>query len=142
MNNDDGPDLDCNGSLSWVDIKSGDVVTGIFTVENIGEPNSELDWKIESYPNWGTWTFAPLNGDNLTPEDGAITVEVSVVAPDKKNKEFNGGIKIANREIGSDQCYIQVSLATSRTKTTTQLSIQFLERLFQRFPLLENLLDT
>jgi len=141
MNNDAGPDLNCNGVLSWTDIKSGDVVTGSFTVENVGEPISELDWEIESYPTWGTWTFAPLNGDDLTPEDGKITVEVSVVAPDKKNKEFDGGIKIVNREASGDQCYIQVSLATPRTKTITQLSLQFLERLFQRFPLLECLLD-
>ena len=142
MNNDTGPDLNCNGVLSWTDIKSSDVVTGSFTVENVGEPTSELDWAIESYPTWGTWTFTPLNGDDLTPEDGTITVEVSVVAPDKKNKEFDGGIKIVNREASGDQCYIQVSLATPRTKTITLLSLQFLvERLFQRFPLLERLLD-
>jgi len=142
MNNDTGPDLNCNGVLSWTDIKSSDVVTGSFTAENVGEPTSELDWAIESYPTWGTWTFTPLNGDDLTPEDGTITVEVSVVAPDKKNKEFDGGIKIVNREASGDQCYIQVSLATPRTKTITLLSLQFLvERLFQRFPLLERLLD-
>lgn len=141
MDNDAGPDLDCNGALSWIDVKSGDVVTGSFTVENVGEPTSELDWEIESYPTWGTWTFAPLNGDDLTPEAGAITVEVSVVAPDKKNKEFDGGIKIVNRAAGGDQCYIQVSLATPRIKTIDPLLFQFLERLIQRFPLLEYLLD-
>ena len=141
MKNDAGPDLDCNGILSWTDIKSGDVVTGNFTVENVGEPISKLDWEIESYPTWGTWTFAPLNGDDLTPENGPITVEVSVVAPDNKNKEFDGGIKIVNREAGSDQCYIQVSLATLRTKTITQLPLHFFERLFQRFPMLEYLLN-
>ena len=141
MSNDAGPDLDCNGALSWIDIKSGDVATGSFTVENVGEPTSELDWEIESYPTWGTWTFTPMEGDDLTPEDGAITVEVSVVAPDKKNKEFDGGIKIVNREAGGDQCYIQVFLATPRIKTIDPLLLQFLERLIQRFPLLEYLLD-
>ncbi len=141
MNNDAGPDLDCNGVLSWIDIKSGDVVTGSFTVENVGELASELDWEIESHPDWGTWVFTPLNGEDLIPEDGPITVEVSVVAPDRKNKEFDGGIKIVNREANGDQCYIQVSLATPRTKTITPLSLQFLERLFQRFPLLEYLLN-
>jgi len=141
MTNDAGPDLDCNGVLSWTDIKSGDVVTGSFTVENIGDPASELDWEIESYPDWGTWTFTPLNGDDLTPEDGAITVEVSVVAPDNKNKEFIGGVKIVNKEASGDCYYIQVSLATPRIKNTDPLLFQFLERLFQRFPLLECLLD-
>ena len=141
MNTDAGPDLDCIGALSWVNIKSGDVVTGSFTVENVGEPTSELDWEIESYPTWGTWNITPSNGDDLTPEDGAITVEVSVVAPDKKNKEFDGGIKIVNREASGDQCYIQVSLATPRTKTINPLLLQFLERLSQCFPLLDYLLD-
>ena len=141
MNNDAGPDLDCNGVLSWTDIKSGDVVTGSFTVENVGYPASELDWEIESHPDWGTWTFTPLSGDDLTPEDGTITVEVSIVAPDNRNKEFSGGVKIVNKEASGDQCYIQVSLATPRIKDTDPLLLQFLERLFQRFPLLECLLD-
>jgi len=141
MNNDAGPDLDCNGVLSWIDIKSGDVVTGSFTVENVGELASELDWEIESHPDWGTWVFTPLNGDDLTPEDEPITVEVSVIAPDKKNKEFSGGVKIVNKEAGGDCCYIQVSLATPRNKDTAPLLFQFLERLFQRFPLLEYLLN-
>jgi len=141
MNNDAGPDLDCNGVLSWTDIKSGDVVTGSFTVENVGYPASELDWEIESHPDWGAWTFTPLSGDDLTPEDGTITVEVSIVAPDNRNKEFSGGVKIVNKEASGDQCYIQVSLATPRIKDTDPLLLQFLERLFQRFPLLECLLD-
>ena len=141
MNNDAGPDLNCVGALSWVDVKSGDVVTGSFTVENIGEPNSELDWEVESYPDWGTWTFTPSNGDDLTPKDGVTTVEVSVVAPDKKNKEFYGGIKIVNMEAGGDQCYIRVSLATPRINTISPLLFQFLERFIQRFPFLECLLD-
>ena len=141
MNNDAGPDLDCNGALSWTDIKSDDVVTGSFTVENVGKPASELDWEIESHPDWGTWTFTLLNGDDLTPEDGAITVEVSVVAPDKKNKEFSGGVKIVNKEARGDCCYIQVSLATPRINDTDPLLFQFFERLFQRYTLLECLLD-
>jgi hypothetical protein len=65
---------------------------------------------------------------------------VSVVAPDKKNKEFSGGVKIVNKEASGDCCYIQVSLATPRIKNTDPLLFQFLERLFQRFPLLEYLL--
>ena len=141
MYDDTGPDLNCNGILSWTNIKSGDTVNDSFTVENIGEPASELDWEIESDPDWGTWTFTPLNGENLNPEDGSITVQVSVVAPDKKNREFNGGIKIVNKEASGDCCYIQVSLATSRIKTVNPPLLQFLERFIECFPMLEYLLD-
>jgi len=141
MKNNAGPDLDCSGSLSWVDIKSGDTITGSFTVENIGEPASKLDWEIESYPTWGTWTFTPLNGDDLTPEDGAITVEVSVVSPDEKNKEFDGGIKIVNKNASGDQCYIQVSLATPKIKTINPLLLDLIEELAQFFPLFYRLFE-
>jgi len=74
--------LDCAGSLSWADITPGDTVTGEFTVENIGDPESLLDWEIESFPEWGTWSFDPESGLDLTPEDGAITVDIEVVAPE------------------------------------------------------------
>jgi hypothetical protein len=141
MNDGAGSDLNCNGALSWSDVTAGDTVNGSFTVENIGDSGSRLDWEIESYPGWGTWVFTPSNGAELAPEDKPVTVEVSVVAPDKKGKEFKGGVKIVNKESGGDCCYIQVSLATPRIKDTDPLLLQFLERLFQRFPLLECLLD-
>ena len=53
------PDLDCDGSLTWTS-KRGATVTGTFTVSNIGETKSNLNWKVASYPNdWGTWSFSP-----------------------------------------------------------------------------------
>ena len=133
------PDLDCNGELSWVDVEPGVTVTGSFTVSNIGEADSLLDWEIESYPDWGTWTFTPNGGEDLTPEDGPVTVEVSVVAPDEPSQEFSGTVKVVNSEDDSDFCIIDVSLATP--VSLHSLILQFLERLMQRFPLLERLLS-
>ena len=106
------PDLDCDGGLSWTDVEPGSTVTGEFTVKNIGDPTSLLDWEIAEWPSWGTWTFTPSSGNDLTPEDGAITVTVSVVAPDEENKEFSGEVKIVNTEDSSDFEIISVSLAT------------------------------
>ena len=106
------PDLDCSGTLSWTGVPPGSTVTGSFTVENIGEPNSLLDWEVESYPEWGTWTFDPENGENLAPEDNPITVNVEVVAPNQQNSDFAGEVKIVNTEDSSDYCIIAVSLAT------------------------------
>jgi len=64
------PDLECEGSFNWTDVKPGEIVTGSFTVENIGTPLSYLNWEIIQWPTWGIWTLTPLSGDNLKPEDG------------------------------------------------------------------------
>ena len=138
------PDLDCSGELHWTDVEPGGTVESSFTVENIGEPLSLLDWEIESYPDWGSgssWTFTPMSGDNLTPEDGLQTVQAEVVAPDEPETEFEGEIKIVNTEDPSDYCIIPVSLITPVSKNTVNSQLlQFLQRFIERFPLLERIL--
>ena len=129
------------GSWTIVYDLPGDTVTGGFTVENVGEPGSQLDWGIESFPDWGNWTFTSLDGEDLTPEDGGFEIQVTVIAPDKKNKRFNGGVKIVNKDSGGDRCYIQVSLATTRNKEIRELFPLFLERFKECFPFLRNLLE-
>jgi hypothetical protein len=123
------PDLDCDGSLSWTDVKPGTTVNGEFTVSNVGDPGSQLDWEISEYPNWGTWTFTPEEGDGLTPEDGQVTVQVSVVSPNERSKNFNGEVKIVNKHDSNDYCKIQVSLATPKNRQpTNNFFLWFLER--------------
>jgi len=114
-------DLDCSGTLSWTGVTPGSTVTGSFTVENIGDPGSLLDWEVESYPDWGAWTFDPENGEDLTPEDDPITVNVEVVAPNEQNQQFDGEVKIVNSENGSDYYIISVSLATPVNLQLTSL---------------------
>ena len=136
------PDLDCDGEMSWVDVKPGSTVTGSFTVENIGDPGSELDWEVIDWPDWGSgnsWTFVPSSGDDLASGD-SVTVQVTVVAPDEKNQQFSGQIKIENSENSSDTCTIDVSLATPVNYNSVFL--QFLERLINQFPLLERILSS
>jgi hypothetical protein len=135
-------DLDCNGQLSWTDIKPGTTVTGTFKVMNIGEPNSHLNWTIASYPDWGTWTFSPSSGANLTPADGAITVNVSVTAPDVKNQGFQGNITVVNKENSSDYCVIPVTLTTPLYQTFEHHGLfeRLLERSPHAFPILQHLL--
>jgi len=139
------PDLDCDGTLSWTDVSPGSTVTGSFTVENIGEPTSLLDWEITEWPSWGngsSWAFTPLSGDDLTPEDGPVTVNVSVVAPDVKNSDFSGQVKIENKENSSDFCTIDVSLVTPVNQNTLYSQfLQFLQKIIHRFPLLEQILS-
>jgi hypothetical protein len=105
------PDLDCDGYLSWTNVRPGSTVTSNFTVENVGEPLSNLDWEVSEYPSWGNWTFTPSSGDNLKPIN-RVNVEVSVLAPDERDETFSGEVKIVNRENSSDYCIIPVSLTT------------------------------
>jgi hypothetical protein len=109
------PDLECNGELSWSKIEPSATVEGDFEVLNVGDDFSLLDWEIESYPDWGTWTFEPDSGTDLSPEEGKTTVELSVIAPDEPNKQFNGSIKIVNIDDTSDYEIISVSLATPKS---------------------------
>ncbi len=132
----DIPDLDCDGSLSWTGVQPGTTVTSSFTVENIGDPGSLLDWEIESYPEWGTWTFDPENGEDLTPEDDPITVNVEIVAPNEQNQQFNGEVKIVNTENSNDYCIIPVSLATPVNQNVMSYSILKLLGFIQYLPYL------
>ncbi len=109
----DTPDLECEGSLSWDNVKPGKTVNGNFKVQNIGGSGSLLNWEVNtSSITWGTWSFAPASGENLTPEDGQVTVQVSVSAPNEKNSEFQGHIRVENKDNSSDFDLIPVYLKT------------------------------
>jgi len=134
------PDLDCTGDLDWEDVTPGGMVLGSFEVENIGDPDSLLDWEIESYPDWGNWTFDPENGFNLKPEDGAVTITVHVEAPDESETEFTGEIKIVNSQNASDFCIIDAHLATPMNQQPDSLVQRIFERFPNAFPILRNML--
>jgi hypothetical protein len=107
------PDLDGSGELSWSDIEPGATVTGSFQLENIGDAGSLLNWTVNtSSITWGTWSFNPSFGEDLTPEDGQVTVLVSVVAPDQGNTEFSGYLRVENQNNQSDYDVIPVDLQT------------------------------
>ena len=136
------PDLDCDGDLSWSNVEPGDVVTGSFEIENIGEQGSLLDWEITDYPDWGTWIFDPDEGEDLTPEHGAITIDVTVIAPDTQDETFTGEVTITNSEDSGDFCIIDVSLVTpvKQQEYTHPLLQMILERFPNEFPMLRHLL--
>jgi hypothetical protein len=133
----DEPNLDCDGSLNWNNVEAGTTLEGDFQVKNIGDSGSLLNWKVESYPNWGTWSFDPESGVNLTPENSPFEVKITVTAPDEVNKEFEGYIRIVNQEDSEDYDVIPVYLKTPKNKVTVNLLFW---RLFEKFPLLQKLL--
>jgi C1A family cysteine protease len=134
------PNLDGAGSLSWTRIKPGTTVLGNFTIENIGDPGSVLDWTVADYPTWGNWTFTPQNGSDLTPENGVVTVQVWVVAPSERS-EFNGTVKVVNMHDPSDYVEIPVYLKTpyDLQSVKTQL-FNLLNMLAQNFPAMKQLM--
>ncbi len=133
--------LQCNGALSWNNIKPGSTVNRSFTIENAGDPDSEIDWEITEWPIWGSWTFDPLYGEDLKPEDGPITIQVSVMVPDEQNKDFEGMVKIVNKNDSNDFCIISVCLVTPKNKISNSiLVLQVLEKIIQKSTLLERIL--
>jgi len=136
------PDLECDGSLSWTDVEPGSTVTGSFTVSNVGEAGSLLDWEVESYPTWGTWTFNPESGTGLE-EGDTVTIDVEIVAPDEPETEFTGEVKVVNKDDPSDNCTIPVYLKTPvNHNNMNSQSVQLLQRFIQRFLMLERLLGS
>ncbi|MFO7678343.1 MAG: GLUG motif-containing protein [Thermoplasmatota archaeon] len=125
------PTLSCTGSFSWTNITPGDLIKGTFTVQNNGDPVSLLDWEIQSYPDWGTWTFDPDGGLGLKPEDGMVTVNVEVVAPNEPETEFTGEILVVNGDDPDNFCSIDVALVTPMRYQS--ILISFTQKLVQWF---------
>lgn len=112
-----GPDLYCETNLTWNDVQPGYTINDSISIKNNGEPGSLLDWEIESWPEWGTWTFTPRQGDDLSTNAGPITLQVSVIAPLEEDQEFTGNIIIINKENKNDYCTINTHLKTTHTST-------------------------
>ena len=51
------PDLECEGTISLNNVKSGSTVNGSFTVRNNGGQGTKLDWEVDSYPRLGYLDF-------------------------------------------------------------------------------------
>ncbi|UCD14332.1 MAG: hypothetical protein JSW60_02655 [Thermoplasmatales archaeon] len=130
------PDLECEGSLSWTGVKPGSTVEGTFTVKNVGEELSNLSWEVAEWPPWGDWDFDPESGEDLTPEDEPVTIQVTVVTPAEKNTEFNGNITVVNKGNSNDYCTIPVSLITPMNQQSSHSQF-ILKKIIQQFPLLK-----
>jgi fimbrial isopeptide formation D2 family protein/uncharacterized repeat protein (TIGR01451 family) len=131
--------LYCMGSITWDDVKRKSTQTATFTLQNTGDPKSKLDWSIQSSPSWGEWTIEPSSGTDITPEDGKQTIQVTVVAPKKRNTEYNGSIIVQNDGDASDTGEITISLKTSRVREYNPLQT-FIDYLLDRLPILEKIL--
>ena len=76
----------------------------------------------------------------MTPEDETITVEVTVKAPENKNKEFTGDLKIQVIGNPDDEIIIPVTLTTPKSKLYINSPLlQFLENHPHIFPLIRQI---
>ena len=110
------PDLLCQGSLNWDNIKKYETAKGSFTVKNDGDPYTKLDWEIDSYPEWGHWTFNPRYGEDLKPEDGEMTVDVTVNVNSLEYGKHSGSVKIVNKKDKSDYETINCNINLARNR--------------------------
>jgi hypothetical protein len=137
----DTPIVCCIGELTWLDISPGATVTGSFDIENCGGPATELSWEIESPTTWGTWEFSPDSGTGLTPEEGLVTIDVTLIVPDDIDQEFTESIKIINTDDPSDFCEIDVYLTTPRTRPLfNTFLLRLIEHFQNSFPIIQKLL--
>lgn len=136
--------LSCNGSLNWMDIKPKSTITGNFTVENAGASLTNLSWNITGWPDWGTWTFTPSQGTQLTPEDGPVIINVTVIAPLRRNTEFTGQITVTNTNNSDDFDTIPITLTTPYQYHITlyDILLGLLQRYPHAFPFLQFLLNS
>ena len=111
-------DLECTGSLLWSNVQPNSTITGQMTISNNGLPGSSLSWEIIEYPEWGIWTFEPENGDDLTPEDGAKEVQITLIVPGEKNQEYAGYIRVVNEYNPDDYIDLEISLSTPKNHET------------------------
>jgi hypothetical protein len=125
------PKLDASGTLAWSKIKAGATVNGTFTVTNVGDNNSMLNWKVSTWPTWGNWTFTPSSGTGLA-KGATTTVTVNVVVPAQKKASFNGTVRVVNTDNTSNYVDIPVTLTTPLNQGMHGQS--FFERLFELFP--------
>jgi hypothetical protein len=115
-------DLETNGSLRWDNVAPGEVVQGSFTVRNNGEAQSTLNWSVNATPSWGSWTLNPSSGQNLMPEQGPVTVQVTVVAPSGGGPSYYGGITVVNQDDSSDFSIVPVSLILAHSSPVLQIT--------------------
>ena len=141
IDDNDDSNLHSEGVLYWSDVKPGTTVEGSFIIENVGDPGSEIDWEIIVWPDWGDWTFDPISGEELTPENSPLTINVTVDVPNRKNKHYNGYVKVVDVDNSANSCIIHISLITPRTKASFSFFEIFLQRHPYAFPIFRYFLN-
>ena len=125
--------------LDFGNVKPGETVTESFMLRNNGyDGQSDINWKIDTEPNWGEWTFNPSSG-NLEPDEEK-TISVELIVPNTPNTGHEGIIYIRNEDDFYDCVVISYSASTSRNRVSHTLFLNLLQNYPNLFPLLQLLL--
>ncbi len=130
VNNIPDADLVCTANIDWNDTIPDSQIQGELSIKNGGDTGSLLDWKIVAWPEWGTWTFDPIQGQDVTPTDGYRHVQINMTAPSEKHTRFFGDITIVNTNNPGDYEIIEVTLATPKYNVFQNPIIHILRHLF------------
>ena len=123
-------EIDAYPEISWNNVAVNSILTGTFTIENIGTETIDR-WSLKRYSPWGVdWSFEPSSGVNLKP-DQKEAITVTVQAPAERNKQHYGWIKIY-----TDNCMncdkLSADCKTSKVKYIV-INDDFLINLFKMF---------
>jgi hypothetical protein len=136
-------DLSAEGNLIFQDIKPSSTIIADITIKNIGAEGSYLDWEIQTHPSWGTWSFTPSSGDNLTPEQGDQIVHIEIIVPNEKNQQFTGDLIIGNKNNMDDTSRIEVTVATCKQKTDWHsLDMTHIYQWFKNNPVINRIIQS
>jgi hypothetical protein len=127
-----GAEVECDGHLSWFDVKPSETVYGEFQISNQGEDGSYLNWEIINFATWGDWNIEPDNGEYLAAGD-SVTINVAVTAPSEENEDFNGLLRVKNTDDSNDFCDIDLYLLTFKNKPS-HICFNLLGWLWERYP--------
>ncbi|HDM67219.1 MAG TPA: hypothetical protein ENG62_02400 [Thermoplasmatales archaeon] len=115
-------------------VKPGARLEGYIHVTNKDVLGSKLEWRFSSWPEWGEWSFQPMEGSLDSTDSERIHVIV-VVIPDEENVNLTGEIKIINVNNSENFAVYPVSITTtySREKHTIKEYIQWLTSILTSF---------
>ena len=134
-------DLECIGDIYKNGIEPGSTTSSTIIIRNTGDPESNLNWEIISYPEWGNWTFNPESGSNLKPIDSDVYVDVEIDVPNEKGQTFDGEVIILNNDNENDVGIIPVRVITPKYKVNISPFFSFLQQHPHLFSMLRYILD-
>ena len=134
------PDLELvSGNLKFNDASPSQKVTKEIKIKNAGDAGSKLDWKKYDNPDWGSWSFSPSSGDDLTPEDGSVTIKVTLTAPNpSETTDYTGEVVFINEADSGDKIVLQASIHVEKSRAR---SYNLIEKLLSNYPILAQLLQ-